>query len=141
MRRLGEQYRHLQQEHQREMPMSSTRRRLEVRMRRLIDRFEGVLAHWVHDRAAKERWHDHFYDGTPVADRPRLDTAPLFKGRTEAGGPIEVRAAKGGYDVILGGTVTEHVALPWRSNLYAVGPIQIAEHLCEEVFDAPDEAV
>lgn len=138
---LGRDYRHAQQEHDRESPRGATRRRISKDMERLAERFERTLEHWVTDEAVRHAWREHLYRGAPAPDRPTLAPPPLFRGRTEADALLEiVPADDGGYDLFLDGAHVEHHEIPWHLDPEALEPIQIGQWQCREIFAAPDAA-
>ncbi len=142
LRRLGRDYHHLQQEHERKQPVGATRRRLGDEMSELSARFERLLAHWVDDDSLKQAWREHFYGHEPPPDEPRLAAPPVFRGQSERGAVAEIReAADGGYDVYLDGTHLDHHDVPWRSEPDYREPVRIGKELYEERFDAPEAAI
>jgi protein required for attachment to host cells len=139
---LAREFHHVQQEHGREGVQGTTRRGLEAKMQRLVVRFEALLDHWVTDGSLRDAWMRHLYQGDPAPDEPRFPAPLLFKGATEAGGIIEIRrAADGFHDVLLDGAVIRHEEVPWHLDSDLIGPVQIGERTCVEVFAAPAEAV
>ncbi len=140
--RLGGEYRHLQQEHDREPLDHPTRHVLEVKVRQLGERFERLLSHWVHDEALRQQWTQYLHADGPPPDAPRFAMPPDFKGLTDAGAQVEVRASEeGGYDLIVDGRVESHESVPWYLDPDQIPPHRIGRYLCREIFDAPAEAV
>jgi protein required for attachment to host cells len=142
LRRLGDEYRHVEQEHDRE-PASrdATRHRLAGHMRELDTHFERVLAAWAPDDRLRASWREFLHGHGPVPDEPRLAPPPLFKGRSEVGTVFEIRAAKDGYDIFVDGARSDHSSVPWHLDPETRGPVWLGEHACEEMFDAPHEAI
>lgn len=139
---LGREYRHYQQEHERGRVDGTTRRRLEAKMQRLRERFERLVAHWIQDETLRGAWTKHFHEGGPAPDEPRIAAAPAFKGITETGSKVEVRPTEdGGYDVLVDGRIECHEKVPWHLDPDAIEPIQIGEHTCQEICDAPSDAL
>jgi hypothetical protein len=139
--RLGDEYRHLEGDHGRETGPRA-RRRLREKMARLGERFERVLSRWVQDEALRRAWDDFLHRGGDAPDEPRLAPPRVFMGIDEVGSVVEIRPREDrGYDVIVDGTVMRHEAVPWRLDPDLIEPIQIGEHACREVFEAPPEAV
>jgi len=140
--RLARNYHQVQGEHERSGPLGKRRRDLGGEAGRITERFERLLAHWVHDETLRDAWQRHFYRGGPAPAEPRLQPPPRYRGRTEAGARVEIRAADdGGYDLIVDDAVAEHQQVPWHLDPDQAGASQIGPHRCDEVFDAPDEAV
>ena len=140
--RLGDEYRHLQQEHDREPVHHPTRRIIEVKLGQIGERFGRLLSHWVPDAAFRQRWTRYLHEGGPPPDAPRIATPPDFMGITDAGSQVEVRMSEdGGYDLIVDGRIESHEAVPWYLDPDMLEPIQIAEHMCRELFNAPPAAV
>lgn len=139
---LGQRYRHVQVEHERETPRGSTRRRLRQDMTRIVAQFDGLLERWVPDTDERAAWRAYLHgDDRRPATAP-LAPPPLFRGHTNAGALIEVRAADdGGYDVLVDGARSEHHTLPWELEPERIEPIQVGPWSCVESFHAPDRAV
>lgn len=139
--RLAAEYRHFQQEHEREPAERPTRRTLQARVTRIGERFEQLLAQWVDDEELRERWLRHLYKGDAAPEEPRMATPPEFLGVTDAGTRVEVRACEdGGFDLIVDGRLERHETLPWHLDPDMIEPFQIAEYTCRELFAAPPEA-
>lgn len=81
LRRLGDGYHHVEQEHQREpASRAATRHRLGEQMREIEARFERALAAWVPDEGLRRSWRDFLHRRQPAPDAPHLALPPLFKG-------------------------------------------------------------
>ena len=141
LRRLGDEYRHVEQEHQRQPPRSATRRRLASKLHDIQEHFEHLLAAWVTEPGLRERWHEFLLGAASAPDEPHRPPPPLFKGRTDAGAVVELRPLPSGYALVTDGACTDHDAIPWHLEPDMRGRTQIGEHACEEVFDAGPEAV
>lgn len=141
LRTLGDHYRHVEQEHQRQAPRSARRRRIATEMHKIQDHFERLLSEWVADEGLRARWREFLHGGAAAPRTRRLPPPPLFKGRTAAGAVIEIRPATDGYDVLVDGARADHSNVPWHLDPDMRGPVQIGDHACEETFDAPDSAV
>jgi len=142
LRRLGAEYRHVEQEHHREPPSrGATRHRLAEQMRELEAHFERTLVEWTADEALRARWREFLHGRAPSPDEPRLASPPLFKGRTEAGAIVELRAAPDGYDIFVDGARSDHSNVPWHLDPETRGPVLIGAHACDEIFDAPQAAI
>ena len=142
LRGLGDEYRHVEQEHRRE-PASrgATRHRLAEQMRELDDRFERALAAWAPDESLRTSWREFLHGRAPAPDAPRIASPPTFKGKTDAGTIVEIRGATDGYDILVDGARSDHSAVPWHLDPEVRGPVRIGEHMCEETFDAPPDAI
>jgi protein required for attachment to host cells len=142
LRRLGDEYRHVEQEHHRE-PSSreAVRHRLANRMRELEDQFERILAEWTADDALRESWRAFLRGRGPAPDGPEVAPPPLFKGRTDAGTLVEIRPVRDGYDTFVDGARSDHSSVPWHLDPETRGPVRIGAHACEETFDAPPAAL
>ncbi len=142
LRKLADEYRHVEQEHRREPPSrGATRNRLATKMRELEAHFERILAEWTTDEALREAWREFLRGRAPAPDEPRVAPPPLFKGRTGAGSLVEIRPARDGYDIFIDGARSDHSSVPWHLDPDTRGPVQIGEHACEEVFEAPSAAI
>ncbi|HEU4733208.1 MAG TPA: host attachment protein [Kofleriaceae bacterium] len=141
LRKLGDDFRHVEQEHRRQPLRSATRRRLSNQMQAIEDRFERLLLQWVADDAMRGRWRAFLRGRAPVPEQPAARLPPLFKGRTEAGATLEVRPTSGGHDIFLDGARIDQGRAPWHLVSSLPGPVRIGEHACEEVFDAPPLAI
>lgn len=142
LRRLGDEYRHVEQEHHRE-PSSreAVRHRLADQMRELEGQFERILAEWTTDEALRESWRAFLRGRGPAPDGPRIALPPLFKGRTDAGTLVEIRPARDGYDILVDGARSDHSSVPWHLDPETRGPVRIGPHACEETFEAPPAAI
>jgi protein required for attachment to host cells len=140
---LGQEYRHLRSEHARERIGGATRHRLEVRMERLKERFQRLLRKWVAEETLEHAWLMYLHEGGARPSAPSVVTPPLFRGLTEAGSFVEVRASSdGACDVLVDGAVERHERVAWQIDPDVVEPIQIGQHRCREIIcDAPAEAV
>ena len=143
LRRLGDEYRHVEQEHQREpASRSATRNRLAEQLRELEDHFERVLAEWTTDDKLRASWRAFLRGRGPGPDEPRVAPPPLFRGRTDAGSLVELRAARdGGFDIFVDGQRSDHQSVPWYLDPDMRGRVQIGEHSCDEEFAASPDAL
>ena len=142
LRKLGDAYRHVEQEHSREPPSrGATRNRLAVEMRELEAHFERILGEWTTDDTLREAWREFLRGRAPAPDEPRVTLPPLFKGRTDAGSLVDIRRAPDGYDIFIDGARSDHSNVPWHLDPDTRGPVRIGEHPCEETFDAPPAAI
>jgi protein required for attachment to host cells len=142
LRKLGDEYRHVEQEHRREPPSrDATRHRLAEQMRVLEGHFERMLAEWTTDEALRARWREFLHGREPAPDEPRVAPPPLFRGRTDAGALVEIRTALDAYDIFVDGARSDHSGIPWHLDPDTRGPVWIGEHACEETFDAPPSAI
>lgn len=64
LRKLGDHYRHVEQEHQRQPLRSATRHRIATQMHDLQDQFERLLVEWVVDEGLR----------APMVSTPGLPT-------------------------------------------------------------------
>jgi hypothetical protein len=93
---LVRHYHHLRHEHERASPGGATRRRIEHRQLEVRERFDRVLAEWVHDDELAQQWRDHLHHRAPEPDGPPPIRPLLFRGQSEAGSVAEVRANASG---------------------------------------------
>ena len=142
LRRLADAYRHVEQEHVRE-PRSrgSTRHRLAEQMRDLASDFERILAEWTSDEALREQWRAFLHGRGAPPSLPQVARPPLFRGITDAGTRVELRPVADGYDVLVDGARADHSSVPWHLDGNTRGRVRIGEHVCEETFAAPAEAI
>lgn len=139
---LGRQYRHFQQEHEREGARSATRHALDVKMQRLGERFRRLLSHWVQDEDLRLAWTQYLYEGGPPPTEPKIAPPPMFKGVAESGSLVEVRKSHdGGYVLLVDGAVEGHEDTRWHLDPHVIDPIQIREHVCREIGESPPEAL
>ena len=141
LRKLADDFRHLEQEHGRQPQRSATRRRLGSALQDIAARFERLLVEWVRDDVPRMQWREYLHGRAAAPDTPRRPAPPLFKGRTDAGAVIEIRKALAGHDLFVDGALIDHSGVPWRLDPDMLGRTQIGEHACEETFDAPPPAV
>ncbi|HEY5951115.1 MAG TPA: host attachment protein [Kofleriaceae bacterium] len=142
LRRLGDEYRHVAQEHHREPAYrAAIRHRLADQMRELEASFERVLVEWTTEETLRAAWREFLRGRAPAPDQPRLASPPLFKGRTDAGALVEVRPVSDGYDIFIDGARSDHTNVPWHLDPDAGGRVLIGEHECDEIFESPPDAI
>lgn len=143
LRRLGDEYRHVEQEHLREpASRNATRNRLAEQLHELEEHFERVLAEWTTDDKLRASWRDFLRGRGPAPDEPRLTRPPLFRGRTDAGSLVELRASDdGGYDIFVDRQRSDHQSVPWHLDPDMRGRVQIGELSCDEEFAASPDAI
>jgi hypothetical protein len=108
---LVRHYHHLQNEHERASPESSTRRRLEDRLLDVRERFDRLLEEWVPEEELRREWREHLHNRAPAPSGPPAIRPLLFYGVTDAGSVVEVRGKKGEeLEVRVDGALTERVA-------------------------------
>jgi hypothetical protein len=93
---LVRHYHHLRHEHERASPGGATRRRIEHRQLEVRERFDRVLAEWVHDDDLAQQWRDHLHHRAPEPNGPPPIRPLLFRGQSEAGSVAEVRSNASG---------------------------------------------
>jgi hypothetical protein len=138
---LGHQYRHFQQEHEREGARSATRHTLSTKMRQLEERFARLLDHWVGHEKLRLAWIQYFHQGGVPPSEPKVAKPPVFRGVTESGSRIEVQARNGGYDLIVDGSIDTRQEARWQIDPRAIEPIQIGRYACRETDEAPPESL
>jgi hypothetical protein len=92
---LAHHYHHLQNEHKRAAPESSTRRRIEPRMSHVRDQFERSLAEWVADEELQRAWSDHLHYRRPEPPGPPAVRPLVFRGTSDDRATVEVRGKPG----------------------------------------------
>jgi hypothetical protein len=108
---LVRHYHHLQNEHKRAAPESSTRRRLEARLLDVRRRFDRVLEEYVADEELRTAWLEHLHNRAPLPSGPPAIRPRAFRGVTDAGSVVEVRGGKGEeLEVWIDGTLIERIA-------------------------------
>ncbi len=118
---LVRHYHHLESEHKRASPESSTRRRLEERLLDVRERFDRVLEEWVPEDELRREWREHLHNRAPMPSGPPVIRPLLFHGVTDAGSVVEVRGTKGEeLEVRVDGALTERV-VAWK-DLSSVTP-------------------
>lgn len=141
LRRLGDEYHHLEHEYRRQPTESATRRGLDKKLHDIEDHFEHLLAEWVAEPTLRERWREFLRGAAGAPDAPHLRPPPLFKGRTDAGTLVEILPEANGYTVFVDGMRVDRDEVPWQLEPDMRGRVQIREHSCDEVFDASEDAV
>jgi protein required for attachment to host cells len=142
LRRLADEYRHVEQEHGRQpASRAATRHRLAEQMRDLAAQFERVLEAWTPADELRARWREYLHGRSAAPDEPHLATPLLFKGRTDAGAIVEIRATRDGYDILTDGARSDHQNVPWDLDPDTQPPVLVDGHLCDEIFDAPPAAI
>ena len=118
---LARHYHHLQNEHERTPPESSTRRRIEKRLLDVRERFERLLEEWVPEEELRRAWSEHLANRAAEPSGPPAIRPVVFRGITEAGSVVEVTGRKGEeLEVWVDGTLTERVAA--EKDLSSVTP-------------------
>lgn len=79
LRRIVVAYRHLRGEHRRAGIEGHTRRRLELQLEGLVDRFERMLDDDALGEAARREWREHLYRGGPEPGEEPLPAAPAAR--------------------------------------------------------------
>ena len=93
---VAHEYRHVHEEHRRARMNGRARRRLEVQLQRLTQRFERLLAEAPVSEADRGRWRDRLY-GSVAAPPSRGAPRPLlFRGRSASGSELRLIAGPGG---------------------------------------------
>jgi hypothetical protein len=100
---------HLQREHQNEPVGGSTRRHIEGRLLQVRERFERLLAEWVHDEDLREAWHAYAEHHAPEPDGPPPIRPVVFRGVSDAGSIVEVRRGPDAFQVMVDGALYERV--------------------------------
>jgi hypothetical protein len=86
------------------------RRRVEVKLRDVRERFDRVLDEWVPDDALARDWREHLHCRTSEPDGPPPIQPLAFTGLSEAGSVAEVREhASGELYVIIDGSPSERL--------------------------------
>jgi protein required for attachment to host cells len=139
---LAHEFRHYQQEHDREAPASATRHVLSKKMQRTEERFGRLVREFIEDEALSREWTKYLHEGG--ATPPGLETRvpPLFKGVDEAGSRVEIRPSEdGGFDIVVDSAIESHETVSWYRDPDMIGPTQIGQHVCRESTDVPLEAL
>ncbi|MGZ4334989.1 MAG: hypothetical protein ACXVRJ_12070 [Gaiellaceae bacterium] len=109
---LSHAYRHLHNEIQGTKPGSSVRRKLEVRLGEVGERFERLLDEWVDDEELRDRWREHLHARGPEPDGPSRIAPLVFRGENDAGSVAEVRRRNGELDLYVDGGLLERMDAP-----------------------------
>lgn len=140
---LVRHYHHLQNEHERASPASSTRRRLEERLLDVRERFDRLLEEWVPEEELRREWREHLHNRAPAPSGPPAIQPLLFHGVTDASSVVEVRGTKGEeLEVRVDGALTERVAA--GKDLSSVTPplsFRVDGITAHETFTASAEAL
>ena len=141
LRRLGENFRHIKAEHQRESPHGATRRRLEADMSEIAGSLLDPRP--VGARRGAPRTLAGVSPRTRNRRRiPMIAPPPLFVGTTEANVRLEVRPnPTDGYDILADGARIDHGGVHWRVNADMIGVTRIGDFVCIEIFEASGEAI
>jgi hypothetical protein len=135
---VAREFHHVQGEHAREGLSSSRRRRQRARMEELEEKFETLLLRWVPSATEQPRWREHFYRGAEApADLLPDNPAPLFRGRSELGITLEIRATENEQELLLEGAVVDR--LPLRSPI--TSPVLYGDSEFHELFEAAPDAL
>lgn len=141
---LAREYHHLQSEHERTKPESSTRRRIEDKLLAVRDRFDRVLDELVDDEELRRQWRDYLRHKADPPTGPEPIASVLFKGTaSDTGSVAEIRGRKGEeLKVFVDGSLVERV--PARTPFdWGGSPARYRMNSTEfvETFDAPQEGL
>jgi hypothetical protein len=141
--RLAHEFRHYQQEHDREGPAGATRHGLSQKMQRSRQAFERLARELIEDEAQRENWMKYLAEGGAVPAEPDTKSPPLFKGVDDnAGSRVEIRPSDdGGFDVVVDGAIESHETVSWSRDPDMIAPTHIGQRVCRETCDAPSEAL
>jgi hypothetical protein len=92
---LARHYHHLQNEHKRAAPESGMRRRIEEQLLDVRERFERVLAEWVHEPELQQEWREYVHNRGPEPPGPPAIRPLVFRGISDAGSVAEIRRKQG----------------------------------------------
>lgn len=139
---IAEEFRHVREEHERAGAEGTVRRRHESTLADLDERFETLLARWVHGESLRAAWRRHLHHGEAAPAEPGPGAAPpLFVGRARAL-RLEVRELDdGACEVVVDGTPVER--LTSGADFSTDSPVSYAHAGLEfrEVFEAPPVAL
>lgn len=133
---IVEQYRHARSEHQRAGREGRVRRHLKARLDELEERFERLLALLPLDEQERAAWRARLHDGPPLPSPVPAEPTLLFRGRSQGGSVIEIRAdADRGATVMVDGVPVERLVGEPEGGVFELG-----DQSFEEVFEASPEA-
>ncbi len=137
LRKITDEYRHIQGEHEREGESGSWRRRQKAQLSDLETRFEQILDRWFQDESIREQWREHLFragaEPGPVHSAPRL-----YRGQSESGSIMEIcETESGDWEYIVDGTVAKRGPAPKSTD----SVVPLGGQTFEEVFDAPPAAL
>jgi hypothetical protein len=140
---LAREYHHLQSEHERTNPESSTRRRVEDKLLDVRERFDRLLDELVDDEDLRQQWRAYLRHKTDEPSGPEAVASVLFKGTAaDTGSVAEIRGRKGEeLKVYVDGALVERIparnAFDWSGS-----PARYRMNSTEftETFDASQEA-
>jgi len=133
---VGE-FRHLQNEHAREGPEGSWRRRQRTRLEELEEGFDRLLQRWVPDPAEQARWRDHLYRGAEQPSEPPSEQPPVFRGRSEDGSMLLIRPVNQEYELTVDGASVAR----WEQQRAIPAPVEQGGSIYHEVFEVPPAAL
>jgi hypothetical protein len=137
---LGEivdEYHHLQAEYRHAGAEGRVRRHLGDRLEELEQRFEGLLAYLVPDAEARAEWRGSLHHGWPSPPPAVWPPELLFRGVTETGSVVEIRAGAGDEaEVMVDGRLAERLVGEITGDVIALDG-----HTFEETFAASPAAL
>jgi hypothetical protein len=107
---LARYYHHLKNEHKRAAPGGAVRRRIEDKLLQVGDRFERLLVEWVSEPDLQRAWRDHLHNRAPAPSAPSSIQRLVFRGLSDAGSVVEIRAAGDELKVEVDGALMERLA-------------------------------
>lgn len=137
LRKIANEYRHIQGEHAREGESGSWRRRQKAQLSDLETRFEQILERWFRDEATQAQWREHLFRAAAEPD-PIHEVPRFYRGRSESGSVMDVfETESGDWQYIVDGTVAKRSKALKSTDAV----VQLAGQTFEEVFAAPPEAL
>jgi len=133
---LVERYHHLQNEHRQAGIEGSVRRHMQAELEELERKIESLLTTEVSEESEREAWRMRIHHGYP-APSLALSQPLVFRGRSEAGSLVEIRARPDGdCDVLIDGALAERLGGPIDFDRYRMGDREYAE-----TFEVPAAAL
>jgi hypothetical protein len=140
---LARHYHHLQNEHKRARPGSSSRRRIEERLLEVRERFERLLDEWVPEQDVREAWQRHLHYREAAPAEPPAIRPLIFSGISDVRTVVTIREhKKDELGVEVDGTLVERIEPDAELARTAPGlHFQLDQTEFEETFNAPPDAV
>ncbi len=140
---LVRHYHHVESEHERAHPEGTVRHHLGVLMREDRDRFERLLAAYVPDETLRAQWRSFLRHRTAEPEGPPAISAPVFKGRSDAGSVAELRRdGSGELAVEVDGQLVQRLpAGPAPLNVRARAVFRLDGAEYHEFFEASPAAI
>jgi hypothetical protein len=136
-------YHHLQNEHHRAAPESSTRRRIERDLLDVRERFDRLLEEWIVDDELRGQWRAYIDSKRPEPEEPTAIRPLVFEGVSEVSGSlVQITGPPDDLRVEVDGTLVERITAGKDFAVHTPpARFRLNDNSFEEIFSASSEAL